>query len=1476
MAQLAVAGAGAAVGFVLGGPVGAQIGWALGGVAGALLFPPKGQDTQGPRLNDLTVQTSGYGLPIPMAVGRVKLAGNVIWKTELRERANTRRQGKGGGGAKSTTYSYYLSWAVGLCEWLIPPANPQVLRIWLDAQLVYDTTGASEVTQIPGLVWRFHPGNETQLPDPLLAATLGANEAPAHRGLAYIVFEEVPLERFGNRMPNVTVELAGDAARSFPQVGTIPPAAPLWPSSPSGRTYLGSWACNVAVDYRRGRIYEGRVRTSTSGGGANEMIRVYDLVTMQTLGEHTLDRILGPLFPFGTSPGPDSTGTGLMHLGVDGFLYITGGNANRVPLFKIDPDAMRGVGVFGNPLGDGFGFGDNGTRLVNPMAITSLSVPRLGARPRTFVIVQGSYSSTLTIDADRMEYVWGAGDVAIEPPPVPIGLGIGPLTFPVILVPGRTRDDGGVELWYLRASELATPFRIDVARFRYYSGAASLGGGAAMGIFRDDYASIDVQAEIDPLAVRPLLQAAFWDASDDTLVITLSGTGGPLSGWGRFSTIKWSPGAGVVWKVVDHVLPAFHDGRGQITRVLGATWGLGGNFLIQTGSGDVLVNQAGADFNTLFWLDEQQAVLGQVGGGAGVREIAKRYLSRAAANSLTVGQVVAALCQRAGLAAGDINAAALNDPLRGYILPRPTSARDAITPLAGAFQFDAVEQDDVLLFRQRAGAVVATIPYDDMIREDPDASVLQEQRAQDADLPRELTVRFLDVERGFEQNAQSWRRPVSPTATVGANASVGIDLPIPMTAGEAKAVARRLITGSWRERTRLSCAVGPRHARLVPTDPVTLTTRDGAAIRARILSTQLGANWVTRIEAVTEDAASYALTAPAEGGAGWAAPTMPVPYFARLILPDLALVDDADDLGQAGLREYALVAAYDGQRFRGVVVHRSPDQASWDALGAVTTPVTWGSVSLAPAMPASPWTWDDTGVLEVQLADGEVDSATELEVLNGANRAALIDSDGRAEIIQFRDAEDVGGGRYRLTGLLRGRRGTEDLIASRAAGDTFVLLDATRFLFQAQASEAASTRHHRAVTVFETVETAASTVTKTSRGRAERPYAPCAITGTRDGSQNLTIAWIRRTRVGGEWLDGTGTVPVSESSEAYEVDMLNGPPAVTKTYFSSHGTPANAFDGSTTTEWLASSDPHFVGVIFETDQTVRQYEIVARPSFASSDSPKDWTFQGRGTEVPTFFGDGGTPANLFDEGTAEWGVASTTLPRHAGISFPVAQTVAQYAVRAPGSYVGTDAPKDWTLEGSNDLATWVVLDTRSSITGWAANELKAYTLASPVSYRHYRLRVTAGQASGGGINMRVQELELYATVGGLNITSGWVVLDTRSAQTGWSNGQVRGYALSAAATYRSFRIRVTAGNGGGNRGFAELRLRRGTGTGAGNIAASTYAPATVRTIAVTTATAAYSAASQTTDFGATQSEVFVRVHQMSGLVGRGLPAEATL
>lgn len=1167
MAQLAVAGAGAAIGFVVSGfnPLGAQIGWALGGVAGALLFPT-GEDAEGPRLNDLTVQTSGYGVPIPVVAARAKLAGNVIWKTDLEERRTTRRQGKGGG-PKVTEYSYYLSWAVGLCEWLIPPVNPGVLRLWLDNRLVYDTTGNSEVVAIPGLVWRFHGGGEDQLPDPLLEATLGATEAPAFRGMAYIVFEAVPLDKFGNRMPNVTVELAAEVVQTFPQVATTPPPVPIWASAPGGAGYNAAWQVNVAVDHHRGRIYEGRTRTAGRVGGADdELIRVYDLITMATIGEYPMADMVRDILPPGMTTTQVAISGAHIHLAADGYLYCMGGSPNlatisRFGIWKIDPDSWRAVGLLGPAGGGGLSpGGDNATRVTMPMQITSVQVPRLMATPRTFLIVQGKESAAYTIDADRMEYIWGAAALSVEPPPISAGLSISPLVYPIQLVPGRVRDDGGAELWYLRGSDTSTPYRIDVVRLRYYSGAADLGGGAAMGVFRDDFAAIDVQAEVDAENVRPVLHAAWWNETDDTLVMTISGAGSPLSSWSRFSTFKWSPGAGVVWRVVDHAAPPSSDGRGAMGRVLGGVWGIGGNFVVQAGTGDVLADVAGAPFNSLGWLDEQQATVGFVADGTGAHEIAKRYLTRAAPDTLTVGQVVSALCERSGLSVADINVSALTDTLRGYTLARPMSAREAITPLAGAFQFDAAEIDDVLLFRKRGGAAVATIAYEDMVREDAGASIVEEQRAQDAELPREVTVRYADIDRGWEQGAQSWRRPLAPTATVASRASAVMDLPMPLTADEAKTIAARMCIATWQERTRLAFPVGPRHARLAPTDVVNVGMRDGATIRCRIRSVQDGANWTRRLEAVTEDSAAYGLTAVADGGGHWDEPRMPMPYYTRLVLPDLALVYDGDDMGQAGLREYAFAGAYDGQRWRGVRLVRSPDLVTWGDLGTVTEAVPWGTVSAMPAAPASPWTWDNAGELLVRMADGEPESATELEVLQWANMAALVAPDGSAEIIQFRDAVDEGGAVFRLRGLLRGRRGTEDQIASRGVGDLFLLLD-TRVPFSASAGEASAVRYHRAVSVFDTIATAAPTVVKTARGRAERPYAPAQIVGTRDGGSNLTITWVRRTRVGGEWLDGTGTVPLSEGIEAYEVDVLDGATVVrTITGLSSPGATYSAAD----------------------------------------------------------------------------------------------------------------------------------------------------------------------------------------------------------------------------------------------------------------------------------------------------------------------------
>ena len=194
MAQLALSAGGALVGGLLGGPFGASVGWALGGLAGAALFPPKGQDQTGPQIGDVQIQGSAYGTPLPLLFGTARLAGNVIWWSGIRRASSTRRVGgKGTPRQRVTTFQYFSSWAVSFCE---GPAA-QVRRMWFDDKLVFDASGASLQTEIPGLAWRFYPGDEAQLPDPLIEDNVGADQAVAYRGQCYIVFDDVPLERVG-------------------------------------------------------------------------------------------------------------------------------------------------------------------------------------------------------------------------------------------------------------------------------------------------------------------------------------------------------------------------------------------------------------------------------------------------------------------------------------------------------------------------------------------------------------------------------------------------------------------------------------------------------------------------------------------------------------------------------------------------------------------------------------------------------------------------------------------------------------------------------------------------------------------------------------------------------------------------------------------------------------------------------------------------------------------------------------------------------------------------------------------------------------------------------------------------------------------------------------------------------------------------------------------------------------------------------
>ncbi len=207
MAELVLSTVGQAVGGRVFGAIGATLGRIGGSVLGRhidqQLFGARRQ-YEGARLTDLHLQGSTEGASIPAVFGRVRIAGQVIWAARFKEHVRTRDVGGGGkgGGPRATAreYRYTLSFAVGLCEGEVT----RIGRAWANG----------EPLDLSQYAWRLHKGSETQAPDPLIETIEGEDNAPAYRGLSYIVFEDMPLERFGNVIPQLSFEIVRPTATS--------------------------------------------------------------------------------------------------------------------------------------------------------------------------------------------------------------------------------------------------------------------------------------------------------------------------------------------------------------------------------------------------------------------------------------------------------------------------------------------------------------------------------------------------------------------------------------------------------------------------------------------------------------------------------------------------------------------------------------------------------------------------------------------------------------------------------------------------------------------------------------------------------------------------------------------------------------------------------------------------------------------------------------------------------------------------------------------------------------------------------------------------------------------------------------------------------------------------------------------------------------------------------------------------------------
>jgi hypothetical protein len=196
---------------------------------------------EGPRLKTLEVTVADYGTPYPEIDGYCRIDGCPIgWAEKLREK-KVESKTKGG---KFANYKYYGTW------WTIAAGHEVdgIPRIWMDRHLVLDLTKKGPVSVLAGFFpglgsdspvkltqgknIRIYLGSETQEIDPRYEEwcedRYGPDSATARRGTAGVIFEEVPLEKFGNRIPQISMAVVNDPDPAY-LVDTITPDAGFGP-----------------------------------------------------------------------------------------------------------------------------------------------------------------------------------------------------------------------------------------------------------------------------------------------------------------------------------------------------------------------------------------------------------------------------------------------------------------------------------------------------------------------------------------------------------------------------------------------------------------------------------------------------------------------------------------------------------------------------------------------------------------------------------------------------------------------------------------------------------------------------------------------------------------------------------------------------------------------------------------------------------------------------------------------------------------------------------------------------------------------------------------------------------------------------------------------------------------------------------------------------------------------------------------------
>ncbi len=1241
MATILLAAAGAAVGSGFGGTVlglsGAVIGRAVGATIGRSLdqrILGSGSDAvEVGKIDRFRLSGVGYGTPIQEVWGRMRVAGQIIWASRFQEQRQQSGGGKGAPKPVTTTFSYTVSLAIALCR----GEALRIGRVWADGVEISANS----------LDLRFYPGSEDQLPDPKIEAVEGAGFAPSYRGMAYAVIEDLPLARFGNRVPQFSFEVVRRANVEGPHdlvdeikaVAMIPGSGeyalattpvhfnhgPGVNVSANVHSLLGETDFSSSLKQLNEELPNcGSVSLGVSWFGndlrcgtcqvrpkveqtASEGVEMSWIVSGTTRSAAAVVPAIAGRAVYGGTPSDRSVIEAIQAL------HAAGKEVMFYPFILMDQLA-------GNVLADPWSDAVGQPPLPWRGRITLSNAPGQAGSPDQ-TATAGDEVAAFLGTASAAQFVAGANAVSY------VGTPEWSYRRFILHYAHLCALAGGVDAFCI-GSELRglTEIRSSATVFpmvQALKGLAAevrsiLGTGVEISYAADwsEYFGLqrdgDVLFNLDPLWADPNIdfigidnymplsdwrdgaehEDAAWSSIYDLDYLMANIAGGEGYEWyyaspeaeanqARSPIVDGAYGEDWIfrykdikgWWSHDH-----HERLGGVRQAAATDWVPGMKPIRFTEYGCAALDKATNQPNK--FLDPKSSESSLPRGSNGLRDdyLQMRYYLamgrfwRDAANNpeatsyaghmvdfdrshawawdarpfpdfpgstsvwddgvnyakghwlngrcsnQPLAAVVAEISSDAGLGP-HLDTSALHGTLHGFASSEAATARSKLQTLAMVHGFDAAERHGTLAMFNRGTSPLFAIDPDWLVATKDAPAALEQARAPVAETVDRVRLTYVEAENDFEALVAETSYPGDGTGN-----AVESEVPVQLTAAEANAIVDRCLAESRLSRDKVQLSLPKSRSNINAGDVIQIVDRTYRVDRVEDAD-------AINLDAVRVDNRSYLVATERGEMPRRVAPAPATPVYPLFM--DLPLLR-GDEVAQA---PHVAIAA---NPWPGTVsVWSSSSESGFAFNTEVQSPSIIGT-TLTELRAAQTGLFDRGSALRVTIPTGTLSTSSALDVLNGTNVAAI--GDGSAEnweILQFSGAALVAANTYELTDLLRGLAGSDALAPTAwPEGSVFVLLETLGGQINLPMPARGLERFYR-IGASELGYSDPSVVSRVDafRGIGLRPYSVGHLSGHWDPAVNLTISWIRRTRMDGDSWESV-EVPLGEEAESYTLQVI--------------------------------------------------------------------------------------------------------------------------------------------------------------------------------------------------------------------------------------------------------------------------------------------------------------------------------------------------